>query len=298
MSLEASLQESQPSSLLVPKQICNSTGVQPLYRQIVPSAYLFAKQKPEGKKIISIFKNIHSQEEQPSPIPSTAGALLPIFNIKPEETLKMFEDPRSQRPPSTVSITIPAAKTAEVAANMIVEPSRKHATDEGLETPIRQQPHNFVTPSIESAGVCWRLPSARVPHPTSRTRTKTKSEILNEFQSKKILFTTPKTGHRPAVIPSRKNESLDLSSDDSVDKPTALMTTSAVENARKSIEKLFDSSDSTEKVPDNRKVFVINGKQFVVNKKIGSGGSSAVYLVDARNSRKECAIKVSLININ
>lgn len=291
MSLEGTIQESKQSPPLVGGSL---SCVQPQYRQIVPSksAYLypFAKKKPDEKKIISIFKNIHIQEEQPSPISS---ALLPKLNIKPDEVFLNNSEEPQKLPPATVSMTIPAAKTAELSSAVIEDPSRKQSTDEGLETPIRPHPHNFVTPSVESTAVCWRLPSARVPHP-SRTRTKTKSEILNEFQSKKILFTTPKTGNRrPAVIPSRKNESLDLSSDDSVDKPTALMTTS-VENAQLSIENIFDSIDSAEEMPDIRKVLVINGNHFMINKKIGSGGSSAVYLVEAKHSRKECAIKVSV----
>lgn len=283
MSLDSPIQTIQSSLPVVAKQTCDPTSVQHQFRQILPSKNAFAKQKPNEKKIISIFKNINTLEEPPSPLPSTADTLLSIPNIKSDEVvLKNFEDHRSRLPPSNSSITIPAGKTAEIVSSVI---------DDGLETPIRQQSHNFVTPSIESSAVCWRLPSARVPL-SSRTQTKTKSEMLNEFQSKKILFTTPKTGHRPAIIPSRKNESFDLSSDDSVDKPTALMA--SVGHARLSVEKLFDVSDCAEEVPDIRKVLVINGNQFMINKKIGSGGSSAVFLCEAKHSRKEYAIKVSL----
>lgn len=45
---------------------------------------------------------------------------------------------------------------------------------------------------------------------------------------------------------------------------------------------------------DKQSIIRINGKDFIIQKKIGQGGSSSVYLAEHKETKLECALKVSL----
>lgn len=134
------------------------------------------------------------------------------------------------------------------------------------ETPMRSTTIKFETPSLQ-----WQVPPARCPPLRS------KSDLHNEFQSKKILFTTPKAigAGCPLLAPIGP-----LSNDLSLcDSPAPAEQPAAAVAARK-----IESDDKT---------LTINGKTFLIGTKIGAGGSSAVFLAESISDvRTKCAIKV------
>lgn len=168
-----------------------------------------------------------------------------------------------------------------------------------LETPNKSVNHNFVTPSEACA---MRRPFPRLTQ--TRTTTKTRSEINNEFQSKKILFTTPNSISCP-LVSSLPDHSMDLLLDDSVNftkscpapsnvpATTKLSPIKEIKDAKRSNDDLFSGdikSKGDNKTINEQNVMEINGKSFMILKKIGSGGSSMVYLAQKRES--EFAVKV------
>lgn len=115
----------------------------------------------------------------------------------------------------------------------------------------------------------------QIPSISKSKYKKSRASLENEFQSQKILFTTPKSAVRPLSCASIENN---CSLDDT------LKDFSSLEKHEKPL--LIEEKK-------NNKLLEINGKTYVLEKKIGSGGSSTVFLATDINSSKEFAIKVS-----
>lgn len=152
---------------------------------------------------------------------------------------------------------------------------------------------------------------------------KCRTELENEFRSQKVLFTTPSAVSRPAMKVMNH-----LGLDDSLNcyKSSPMTNLSPVKEERKenkysSIEDLYRSIDKTDaaksdasnkeeeakananvattatsecedKNDKKEKIISINGKDFVVQSKIGQGGSSSVFLVEHKDTKLQCALKV------
>lgn len=147
----------------------------------------------------------------------------------------------------------------------------------GEETPQRRAALEFKTPSVEYTAQRPRLLS-RFPLNSS----KTKSSLNSEFESKKIVFTTPSTVSCPPPLPSPV---ADLSIDGLI---TGVLPLPSVEPTSSTLS-LFSDSSAT---PSPENVLQFNGKRFFIEKKIGAGGSSVVYLTKKCDTKEQVAVKV------
>lgn len=155
---------------------------------------------------------------------------------------------------------------------------------------------------------------------------KCRNDLEKEFRSQKVLFTTPSAVSRPAM---KAMNNLDL--DDSLNcyKSSPMVNLSPVREERnkenckytavesmddlyRSIEKIDSkidapkvddvkvststtSSQNEDKQEKKDKVIRINGKDFVVLNKLGQGGSSSVFLVEHKETKLQCALKVKMV---
>uniref|UniRef100_A0A182T4W8 Protein kinase domain-containing protein n=1 Tax=Anopheles maculatus TaxID=74869 RepID=A0A182T4W8_9DIPT len=180
--------------------------------------------------------------------------------------------------------------------------------------------HQFVTPRDKFLGGPLRETGSKMF--TSTTVRKSRNTIENEFKSQKVLFATPVVMPRPPV-----NFLPDDSLNYSVITPGAAKGTKHLspikeqqKMSKRSTDQLFGGLEAVDKVsppivapmttgekdgdtnnthqqqqPKERPI-VINGKEYLVVKKIGSGGSSSVFLAKQVATGLECAVK--LVNLN
>lgn len=135
----------------------------------------------------------------------------------------------------------------------------------------------FKTPNpINDGFVTPQIPSV-VKSSTSSKYKKSRASLENEFQSQKILFTTPKSAVRLPLSSSLSENNCSLDETLKVD--------TSLENHEKPL--------LNEEKKKNKNLLEINGNTYVLQKKIGSGGSSTVFLATDTTSSKEFAIKVS-----
>lgn len=150
---------------------------------------------------------------------------------------------------------------------------------------------------------------------------KCRTELENEFRSQKVLFTTPSAVSRPAMkvmnhlglddslncyksspmanlspVKEERKENKYSSIDDlyrSIDKTDAAKSdASNKEEEAKAIVATTATSECEDKNDKKEKIISINGKDFVVQSKIGQGGSSSVFLVEHKDTKLQCALKV------
>lgn len=182
--------------------------------------------------------------------------------------------------------------------------------------------NHFVTPREKFSLHQARAPSSRIL--TSTASRKSRNTLENEFKSQKILFATPlSTGlSRPPVA---ANDSLSFTLVDTPIKSKDRPLSPIVEQARtskRSTDDLFPATPAPQKKaspevqrkesapqpcpadskevsePPQPKPFpliTINGKDYQVMKKLGSGGSSSVFLAKQMGTGIECALK--LVNL-
>uniref|UniRef100_A0A182IU96 Uncharacterized protein n=1 Tax=Anopheles atroparvus TaxID=41427 RepID=A0A182IU96_ANOAO len=204
-----------------------------------------------------------------------------------------------------------------------VEPEKMH---------IDKSHHQFVTPREKfPLGVSRGTGSRMI---TSTTMRKSRSTLENEFKSQKILFATPVVMARPPVG-CLANDSINLSLLGTPGRPKEAQPLSPIREqqkmAKRSTNQLFGGQDGANKIspplaaetaavagssgdsekgagfdmkenaqipeaqPKGRPI-VINGKEYQMLKKLGSGGSSSVFLAKQVATGLECAVK--LVNLN
>lgn len=178
---------------------------------------------------------------------------------------QLFNDESSKSAPtSSVTIQNDPAKNIPPSRNQhmsISEFRKSHSSkvaDDDKETPLKKEPpkdnFHFVTPSS-------RPPLSTIVDPFSSSTTKTNFE-----QDKKVIYRTPKVDVAPMLPPSSVSREIST-------KPTN--TSSAL------------SSSSI-----NQNILLIKNVEYILDKKIGSGGSSLVYLAKRKSTGIEVAIKV------
>lgn len=152
-----------------------------------------------------------------------------------------------------------------------------------MDTPFKTtQPgnsSNFITPQVMSF--------------TNRRNVSSKSQkprnaLENEFRTKKVLFQTPISVARPLILP---NESITLSMIDTPNKDILITTEKSNPEDRpevKSKKSLFVKKET----PKNPNTIEINGIVYIVEQKLGSGGSSTVFLAKCPEKNVECALKI------
>lgn len=152
-------------------------------------------------------------------------------------------------------------------------------------------------------------------------RKPSRTQIENEFKSQKVLFTTPSVS-RP-IVKKMNNLTLDDSlqcyqsspmvnksqylspveeeRSDTDPKPTAStlnasqqMTGDCVDTASVDVERVKEPDKIVVKSSDEGKILRINGKEFIIHKRIGQGGSSTVFLAEHKDTKLECALKVTI----
>lgn len=177
---------------------------------------------------------------------------------------------------------------------------KKESKFEEPETPYKQTENMFETPMVK-----FQMPpmmrGARMLN--SRTQgTVQKSARLpvtdKDLRPQKILFTTPITVSRPPLSTRLigNNESISLSIDNSVMGDHKHMLSPVKELKKKSLN--LDNDDDVENVDQpneqqsDKKTIVINDKSYTIQSKIGSGGSSSVFLVLNTTTNTECALKI------
>ncbi|XP_067639797.1 dual specificity protein kinase TTK isoform X2 [Eurosta solidaginis] len=235
---------------------------------------------------------------------ATAGGALQRFH----------SDPTSQHQSKRLELDTPLRQTESTidteAYNAKASASTTGPTGDTL----------FATPQVRSFSV------QRRPRELCSTQSqKARSAIANEFRSQKVLFQTPMAITRAPIV-CLPNESITLSLCDTIgggaaNTPNTAESTpqeknkvnnklkSAEVKSKKSLEKAFDcpvklddskaneqaNSKTQEKSTSSNKkdgILSINNEEYTIEKKIGCGGSSSVYLAHRNGNGKECAVKV------
>lgn len=154
---------------------------------------------------------------------------------------------------------------------------------------------------------------------------KCRTELEKEFRSQKVLFTTPSAVSRPAIKVMNH-----LGLDDSLNcyksSPMTNLAPVKEESQPNNKENKYSTNESNSKMNDlyrsvdkideevntidkdqvketaneneekkEQKIIIINGKEFIIHKKIGQGGSSSVFLVEHKETKRECALKVESV---
>lgn len=165
----------------------------------------------------------------------------------------------------------------------------------------QQQPHdtNFMTPQVK-----FQIPISSNrktgPRLNNLKSNQSRSVIEDEFRRQKILFSTPIPTSKPPVVTSLfGNNSISLTFDggDLIKTPSPTKSVHVVEKRLSPVkenEKNQKEVPSSEETKGNEFKMEINGKGYLILKKIGLGGSSSVYLAKDLTTNVECALKVSL----
>ena len=146
---------------------------------------------------------------------------------------------------------------------------------------------------------------------------KCRTELENEFKSQKVLFRTPSAVSRPTMkvmnhlglddslncyqsspmakmSPVKEEQNKDIKhSTNELHANDLYRSTDKLDAAKDvPIKDASKSSATASEATDPKKVININGKDFVVQSKIGQGGSSSVFLVEHKETKLPCALKV------
>lgn len=147
--------------------------------------------------------------------------------------------------------------------------SNKEASQQ-METPFKKSDEQlFLTPSVRQPSQSTIKKSQNVPLQTLTS--------LKEKQTAKILFTTPCARPPPSCLSE-----------------TTPLDTRKMMSSSATCRKLSPISEPTEK--SNENILSIKNVEYKIDKKIGSGGSSSVFLARESKSGKEVAVK--LVNLD
>lgn len=295
-------------------------GRQPLSHQR-PAAAAFAD-IDEPKPGLSIFKNIQSSGGHvrttsnssstddplppPPPLPPPSLRLPQIASKVPATLPDTIKRPAGDLPSAHAKLQTPAdVDTPLKPPTIAITAGPPHSSSVGVPTTTETGSiSHFKTPSAPVVEFTSQRPHrghSRFP-PIVRTKSaKSKSEMQSEFQSKKVLFHTPSTLHAAGTMPLRaaialSDHSIDLSLNDSVPAPVTATVSAACSSVvvvgLPAIGATGGTSASVASPPVGAHVLHINGKVFVVQRKIGAGGSSVVYLAQRWDTDEEVAVKV------
>ncbi|XP_050069032.1 serine/threonine-protein kinase tousled-like 2 isoform X2 [Anopheles maculipalpis] len=196
-------------------------------------------------------------------------------------------------------------------------PAQSDSAPEKME--VERNRHQFVTPRDKFLGGPLRETGSKMF--TSTTVRKSRNTIENEFKSQKVLFATPVVMPRPPVnflpddslnysvitpgaakcakhlSPIKEQQKIAKRSTDQLfgALDAADKVSPPIVAPKAPVEKNGDSTETSQQQPKERPI-VINGKEYLVMKKIGSGGSSSVFLAKQVATGLECAVK--LVNLN
>lgn len=149
--------------------------------------------------------------------------------------------------------------------------SREPENDSGLlqETPFKKNDHQpiFVTPSLRQFSVAKKSLNQMQP------------STCEKEKPAKILFTTPIARPPPGSF------GMDATPKEVLMKPPPV-------NLHRKLSPIKEPSAEKEHSTANQKVITIKNIEYLIDKKIGSGGSSSVFLARSMKTGKEFAIKL------
>lgn len=200
-------------------------------------------------------------------------------------------------------------KRVQPPAAVPVPQWRTSSTDSGISSPIRLK--EVVRTAEDACSDSTKPPPAKEPvfvtpgyHKLMKPATSVRSRLNRlplglscrkpteqpEFDNQKVLFTTP-IGVSCKPVASIANSSVSLSLDDSVQVEPLLLKTPAATTSYRDTHHLatVDEANTTEPRQDVRR---IKNQDYVIEKKIGYGGSSTVYLARRLDTGQELALKV------
>lgn len=266
------------------------------------------KKEPDRHKI-SLFSKIQSVDTTKKLGESVTACVSDIKNVEnlnaPLETLSIKR-----------LISAPTKSNDEhKLCTELQTPKVKYANNDGIVASI-SNPNEDETPYKT-----FHLPQTaniRRAQTTSQHRTllssatqskKNRSDLENEFRSQRVLFRTPSAVPRTAIKAMnhlglddslkcyQSSTMINLSpvqeekNQDSKQPAVEHMTNKEEEKHAANKEADKPNSNSTE-IEDKKKVITINGKDFVIQSKLGQGGSSTVFLVEHKETKVPCALKV------
>lgn len=252
-----------------------------------------------------------------SNVDSTHAPVEALTIAKTNSTSLKSADSIVAEPKVCVELQTPVAKLSDSdsrqqSINQIPKPS---SNDD--ETPYKtfQMPQTSTMRRAQSSSQHRTLLSS-----ASQPR-KCRTDLENEFRSQKVLFTTPSAVSRPAMKVMNH-----LGLDDSLNcyksspmvnnlspvkeernKLNKITTDASAANATEQPTMKIDEKSDGADVNDARdppaagetqekkeKIITINNKDFIIQNKIGHGGSSSVFLVEHKETKLQCALKVWL----
>lgn len=223
----------------------------------------------------------------PSTAPSTSNRRPTLSTIKRGNSFSSRLKEVAEEPQKSESTEI-KSRSLELAADDHIdgtEDNGRTTKSEGLhtyqkpedilETPIRKSNDNFETPLIK-----FQMPTINRGSQMLTTQ-KSRVSLEKEFRSQKILFTTPLSISRPPnnII---ANDSISLPMED------VLASSNKNINPDPPVTSLPQITRKIEKP----QTIEINNKIYRIHCKLGSGGSSTVFLAGEMSTNIECAVKV------
>lgn len=273
--------------------------------QLFPSkstALTDKKVTPQEKKGLSIFSHLRTNSNSPTLPRKEDFSTNTNFSSASKELPSVFQKSRAslQRSKTLDHPDEASVKKANSRNNYSLDVKIPETilktSPEKHSAPIAQTPFKnnesvmFVTPLVKSLREFSTQKKCQMTNPI--TGDKVDFRQHQEASSQKILFTTPIGLPRPPIL------SLDTTPSNELMKPPVtnrkLSPISEIKKSIKASESLYSAVDKEQETP--QRILTVNKNEFIVDKKIGSGGSSTVFLARSKRNGRECAIK--LVNLD
>lgn len=272
--------------------------------QLFPSkstALTDKKETPLEKKGLSMFSHLRTNSNSPVLPRKEESSVHTNFSSAPKELPSVFQKSRASLQRSKTLDHQDEASAKKVNPRnysldvKIPEPPLKASPETNPAPaipPITQTPYKknesvmFVTPLVKPLREFSTKKKCQMTNPI--TGDKVDFQQHQEVSSQKILFTTPIGLSRPPILPLDSTPSNEL-----MKPPVTNRKLSPISEIKKSIkasESLYAAVDKEQETP--QRTLTVNKNEFIVDKKIGSGGSSTVFLARCKRNGRECAIKL------
>lgn len=255
------------------------------------------KETPLEKKGLAIFSHLRTNSNSPTLPRKEEYSVRTNFSSETKDLPSVFQKSRASLQRSKTLDHQDEASVKKVNPRnysldvKIPEPSLKTSPDK-ISAPITQTPYKnnesvmFVTPLVKSLREFSTKKKSQMTNPI--TGDKVDFQQHQEVSSQKILFTTPIGLPRPPIM------SLETTPSNELMKPPAtnrkLSPISEIKKSIKASESLYAAVDKEKETP--QRILTVNKNEFIVDKKIGCGGSSTVFLARSKRNGRECAIKL------
>lgn len=283
----------ESSTTKVPKQIIDNTNPLPKYRPIKPfQSTSVLKTAQQSKPSLSIFNSLKknvplSKIDERKPIP-TEKVSSQSFDIKATSTYQKQIIPVDEQIAKPMRISADGkieTNNCEIGKSM---PSTTAATTTGnhyVPLLLNNNENNFQTPQFKSFSNSIRIGGNSINRNAGMT-----------LKSQSRLYSTPIAIPYPQsaiILPPTKNDSIGLTLDDTIPidnennkKSDSLRISSPIDDSS-----LFGVNSSIDTNKQKNQIHV-NGITYSLDKKIGSGASSSVFLAYRKGDRQQCAVKV------